>query len=156
MTDNTAVAHATFVIERHYDADPARVFAAFADPVAKRRWFLEGDGWEILDYSLDFRIGGIEESGFSFKGSPRMGNTTFYHDIRKDERLVFSYSMTNDGKAFSGSLVTIEIKPEKGGTTLTYTEQGAHFDGFDNPGQREEGCRELLEKLAQELAGELV
>jgi uncharacterized protein YndB with AHSA1/START domain len=34
-----SVEHATFVIERRYDASPARVFAAWADPAAKRRWF---------------------------------------------------------------------------------------------------------------------
>ena len=37
MTQRSAV-HADFTIERRYDASPARVFAAFADPVAKRRW----------------------------------------------------------------------------------------------------------------------
>ena len=38
MTQRSAV-HATFVIDRTYDAAPERVFRAFADPVAKRRWF---------------------------------------------------------------------------------------------------------------------
>ena len=31
--------HATFVIERIYDASPARVFAAWSEPEAKARWF---------------------------------------------------------------------------------------------------------------------
>ena len=33
------VTHAVFTIERVYDAAPARVFAAFASPEAKARWF---------------------------------------------------------------------------------------------------------------------
>ena len=37
------------------------------------------------------------------------------------------------------------------GTRLVYTEQGAFFDGADKPEGREAGCRELLEKLGEEL-----
>jgi len=40
MSERT-VNHSTFVIERHYAAAPERVFAAFADPAKKRRWFAE-------------------------------------------------------------------------------------------------------------------
>ena len=41
------IVHASFTIERSYAASPARVFAAFADPAQKRRWFAEGEGWEL-------------------------------------------------------------------------------------------------------------
>jgi hypothetical protein len=34
-----SVTHDTFVVERSYPASPARVFAAWADPAAKARWF---------------------------------------------------------------------------------------------------------------------
>lgn len=36
---NRSVLHATFTLERTYPATPARVFAAWADPAAKARWF---------------------------------------------------------------------------------------------------------------------
>lgn len=38
MSERSTV-HDTFTIERHYDATPARVFKAFADPTAKALWF---------------------------------------------------------------------------------------------------------------------
>ena len=64
------VTHASFVIERDYAASPSRVFAAFADPAQKRRWFAEGEGWSIERFDVDFRIGGSERSSFRYQGGP--------------------------------------------------------------------------------------
>ena len=50
--------HATFVIERHYAVAPAKVFAAFADPRSKAKWFGGPDHWDKSDHKLDFRVGG--------------------------------------------------------------------------------------------------
>ena len=52
--------HATFVIERTYAASPARVFAAWADPAVKARWFNGPSAWQSQGYVLDFRVGGRE------------------------------------------------------------------------------------------------
>ncbi len=50
--------HATFVLERTYEASPAQVFAAWATPAAKARWF--GPNEETGEYELDFQVGGRE------------------------------------------------------------------------------------------------
>ena len=55
---------------------PARVFFAFADKATKRRWLIEGEGWEIYEFSADFRVGGGDMSRFSYKGSPEIRNDT--------------------------------------------------------------------------------
>lgn len=150
----TDAVHATFTIERAYAAPPARVFHAFADPAAKRRWFVEGEGWEVLDYGADFRIGGREHARFRFGDGPPIENETFFLDIVPDARLVFAYRMTVEGKGpMSASLVTIELHAEGGGTRLVQTEQGAWLDGSDDGTEREAGWRELLEALAREVEG---
>jgi uncharacterized protein YndB with AHSA1/START domain len=148
----SAVVHSTFSVERTYPAAPARVFAAFSNQATKRRWFVEGEGWEIDEFTMDFRVGGRETSRFRLTGGPPMGNNTIYLDIVPDQRIVVAYTMTVGDKRISASLATIEIMPADAGARLVYTEQGAFLDGADQPAQREAGCRELLEQLAAELA----
>lgn len=146
-----SVTHSTFRIERVYEASPEQVFAAFADPAARRRWFVEGEGWDIESCELDFRQGASEHSTFRFRGGPLIRNDTTYHDVVKNERFVFSYTMVVGENRISASLGTVELTAEGDGTRLAYTEQGAHLDGHDNAEQREEGCRQLYEALAAEL-----
>jgi uncharacterized protein YndB with AHSA1/START domain len=146
-----SVTHATFTIERAYDATPARVFKAFADPAAKRRWFAEGEGWTVEQFDVDFRVGGHERSRFRFKGGPLIANDTKYEDIVPNERIIIAYTMTIGDNRISASLATMEFKPAGSGTRLVFTEQGAFLDGHDNVTQREKGTRELLEALALEL-----
>jgi uncharacterized protein YndB with AHSA1/START domain len=127
------------------------VFAAFSDERTKRRWFAEGEGWEVDDFTLDFRVGGREVARFRFKGGALIGNDTVYLDIVPDRRIVLAYTMTVGDKRISVSLATMEIVPSGGGARLVYTEQGAFFDGADKPAGREAGCGKLLDKLGEEL-----
>jgi uncharacterized protein YndB with AHSA1/START domain len=154
-----SVVHSTFVIERDYAASPARVFAAFANPATKRRWFTEGKGSEVLEAIMDFRVGGRESTRFRFQGGPagappkgtEIRNDTLYQDIVPERRIVFAYTMTIGDKRISASLATIELRSTGNGTHLVFTEQGAFFEGADGPRMREEGWRDLLSKLGEEL-----
>ena len=146
------VVHSTFSIERTYPSSPARVFAAFSNQQTKRRWFVEGEGWEIDEFTMDFRVGGQEISRFRKKGGPPMGNDTVYLDIVPERRIVLAYTMLSGDTRISVSLATVEITPAGEGARLIYTEQGAFFEGADAVRQREHGCRWLLEQLAEELA----
>jgi uncharacterized protein YndB with AHSA1/START domain len=154
----TTTTHASFVIERRYEASPQRVFAAWADPVAKRAWFAEGEGWDISSYELDFREGGAERSRFRVVGraSPLpphtvFGNETVFNEIVPNERIIFTYSMDRDGMRFSVSLASVELSAAGSGTRLLFTEHAAFFDGADGAAMRESGWRELLDNLDQYL-----
>ena len=50
-----------------------------------------------------------------------------------NERIIYGYDMHLDDKRISVSLATVEFKPAGKGTRLTFTEQGAFLDGFDDP-----------------------
>ncbi len=150
-----SVTHATFVIDRDYDASPARVFAAFADPKLKAMWFSGPPEWGMERAVMDFRVGGFETSEGGPQGGPKHRFVALYQDIVPNERIVYSYDMHLDAVRISVSLATIEIRPEGGGTRLRFTEQGAFLDGFDDAGGREHGTRELLNQLGASLAAPL-
>ena len=150
MTERS-VTHATFTLERTYDATPAKVFKAFADPATKRRWFVEGEGWEVEEFTGEFKVGGVERSRFRFRGGAPVRNDTTYHDIVPNERIIFAYTMTIGDNRISSSLATLQFKPAGSGTQLIFTEQGAFLDGLDTAGPREGGWKELLDALGRAL-----
>ena len=152
MMTGRSVTHATFKIERVYDCPTSKVFGALSDPDIKRRWFAEGEGWDIERYALDFRVGGREESLFRFQGGDPISYDAIIQNIVPGLRVIQTYSMTIAGKPISTSLATTELAPVGEKTKLLFTEQGAYLDGYDNVAEREQGTRELFEALAKELA----
>jgi uncharacterized protein YndB with AHSA1/START domain len=140
-----SVEHGSFVVERVYDASPDRVFAAWSDPEAKARWFDGSQG----DYELDFRVGGWERHGGMLPDGHEYAFQAVYQDIVPGRRIVYAYDMLLDGIRISVSLATAEFKPERDGTRLVFTEQGAFLDGHEVPTQREHGMGSLLDSLGQ-------
>jgi uncharacterized protein YndB with AHSA1/START domain len=153
-----STAHATFSIERDYLSRPSTVFAAFADPHKKRRWFAEGEGFAVDSFEMDFRVGGHEKARFRFKaGTPvtegtSSANDTWYCDIVENERIVIAYVMSVGGVRISSSLATFEFVGHGGGTQLVYTEQAVFFEDSDGPQLREQGWRSLFDAHEKELA----
>lgn len=149
--------HNTFVIERSYPKPPATVFAAFADPAKKRRWFAEGHSHDVEEFTMDFRVGGSERSAYRLKeGTPFPGvplvSEGRYLDIVPNQRIVSAADMSFGGKRISAAMVTIEFLPTENGTDLICTHQGAFFEGADGPKMREGGWRKLFDQLEAELA----
>jgi uncharacterized protein YndB with AHSA1/START domain len=157
MTERSVI-HDTFVIERSYPAPAPRVFAAFASKEAKDTWGDTSDvtepGADAGDTEFDFRIGGHERFGFGYQGISYRYDGRHY-DIVPDQRIIYSYEMYADEARISVSVATIEFVQVDGGTTLTWTEQGAYLDGFDGADAaqlRKEGTAEMLDTLAKYLA----
>jgi uncharacterized protein YndB with AHSA1/START domain len=150
------VIHSTFVIERSYPKPPDKVFAAFADPAKKRRWFAEGHNHDLEEFTMEFRVGGKEYYRSRFKeGTPFPGvalaSEGFYLDIVPNRCIVSAATMAIGDKRISAALLTIELLPTTFGTDLVCTHQAAFFEGADGPQMREAGWKKLLDKLATEL-----
>ncbi len=155
-----SVIHDTFTIERTYPVPPSRVFAAFTSAEAKSVWGdtgnLESAEGEAGASEFDFREGGRERFGI------KMDGTTFrydalYYDIVPDRRIVYTYEMYADNIRISVSVTTIQFAQSEEGTSFTYTEQGAYFDGIDGPQAprlRKQGTTEMIDNLAGFLASQ--
>ena len=139
--------HATFFIERIYDASPARVYAACSDSASKAQWF--GGGSE--DYAMEFRIDGKESNKGGPEGGPVYLYEATFRDIVPNQRIVSTYEMFLDGQRISVSLASMEFLPEGDGTKLKFTEQAVFLDGLDNAAQREHGTKALLDGLGEAL-----
>lgn len=161
MTDSTqpALAHGAFTVERRYAAAPDRVFAAWADPVVFRRWFVEAPGATVHDWGHDFRVGGQGGGRYRF-GGPESDigfNETVFIDIVENRRIIFSYAMgreiEGERRRESASLATVELMADADGTRILYTEQGAYFgpDGGAHIPNREVGCGYMLDNLGRDL-----
>ena len=143
------VIHDSFTIEKSYKVSPARVFAAFADPERKRRWYAETGAHDVVSYMLDFRVGGEEALvGRMRAGTPVAGATLTWRqafvDIAPDGRIVFTQTVDMDGRLISCALATVEIEPAGAGTLLRFTHQAAFFEGADGPHLRRIGWDLLL------------
>jgi uncharacterized protein YndB with AHSA1/START domain len=156
VAESATVNHATFTIERTFPVAPSRVFAAFADPAKKRRWFAAGAGHAVTEpHQMDFQVGGREHSERRIQGGPidgaRLENDTVYMDIIPDARIVLAYTMSVNGKRISSSLATFELQPTAEGTRLVFTDQGAYFENSDGQEIRKQGWTTILNSLAAEI-----
>jgi uncharacterized protein YndB with AHSA1/START domain len=147
MTERT-VQHSMLVLERRYNAAPARVFAAWANAAERSQWDVPGDDWEIAEHEQDFRVGGREASRFGPKGDPIYSSQGRYLDIVQNARIVSAGTMHRGDTRTSATLCTIELLADGGaGTRLILTDQSAFLDGGEKPSDRESGWGEILDKL---------
>jgi len=151
-TGARSVVHATFHLQRTYDAPVARVWRALTDEAAKQKWFSGPPGrWELLERHMDVRVGGSERLKGRWEAGVVSTFDATYHDVIPNERLVYSYATHLDEKKISVSLATLQLKAEPGKTSLMVTEQGAFLDGYDDAGSREQGTGHLLDALGKSL-----
>src|SRR5262249_45674438 len=101
-TPGRSAVHASFTLERTYQAPVARVWQALTHPSAKEKWFAGTPGeWELLERHMDVRVGGSERVKGRWKGGTVSTFDAIYHDVIANERLVYSYVMHLDEKKIS-------------------------------------------------------
>jgi uncharacterized protein YndB with AHSA1/START domain len=147
-----SVVHATFHLQRTYDAPAHRVWRALTDEAAKQKWFGGAPGsWELIERYMDVRPGGRERLRGRWEGGVVSTFDATYFDVLPNERLVYAYEMHMDDRKISVSLASAQLEAHDGKTTLKVTEQGAFLDGYDDAGSREEGTGRLLDLLGASL-----
>lgn len=145
------VNHDTLVLERRYEASPARLFAAFADPVARMRWGVPSSNVELVYDETDFRVGGLDIGHCGPRCRLIYRVETRYHDIISGERIVYTEVVTQDRLPLSFALITVDFEAIENGSRLVLTDQVAAYGG----GRMIEGHRAGLEGALDNLAAEL-
>ena len=84
-----SVVHATFHLERDYEAPVARIWEALTDETAKHKWFVGTPGrWELIERRMDVRVGGRERLKGRWEGGVITTFDAVYHDVIPNKRLI--------------------------------------------------------------------
>jgi uncharacterized protein YndB with AHSA1/START domain len=143
--------HATISLERFFPETPRRVFAEFADPVARARWSAPAGDALIYDES-DFKVGGRDVFRCGPTGDLKFRAETRYLVIVPDTCVISSETLETEGQLLAVSLNTLEIEPSSKGATLRLTIQIASSVGEGMAKGYESGNKSALEGLAAHLA----
>jgi uncharacterized protein YndB with AHSA1/START domain len=145
--------HHTVVVKRILDATPARVFAAFADNDALRRWYVPGDGsWSSKIIRHEFKVGGGHLMTFGPAGETQYTEDCRYEDIIDGQRICYVMTVLRDKERLTTSMVTVEIAGQGKHTALTVTDQLVILVDEDTAEGRARGWGDTLDKLPAELA----
>jgi uncharacterized protein YndB with AHSA1/START domain len=146
------LAHATIVMERTYNASAARVFAAWADVEARKRWSAPAESIRIEYEEADFREGGRDVSRCIEPGNEDYVATVNYIDIKRDQRIAFVEDVTHGKKRVSAALISVELATIADATRLILTMQIASFDEADMEQGYQFGWNAALDNLAKEFS----
>lgn len=142
-----AVTHSTFTLERRYPASVERVFEAWADPAARKRWMAQG-----AEHSQDFVVGGVETvKGIDGEGRP-LTYRAQYVEIVTNERILTTSTLHTGDRLSTVSVTSVELFADGAGTLLTLTEHGVYLPGQEQPAWREHGTAQQLDSLTAEFA----
>ena len=144
------IAHATIVMERTYDASPARVFNAWADAEARQRWSAPADNIRIVYEEANFHEGGRDILRCIEPGNEDYVAVVNYIDIKRDQRILFVEDIKHGKTRVSAALIGVELTPKGGATDLLLTMQIASFDGANMEQGYQFGWNAALDNLAKE------
>lgn len=144
------VFHDTIALERTYPASPARVFEAWRDVEARKRWSKPSDQIELVYDKAEFHVGGEDVVRCGVAGDLRHLAIVTYMEIDPDRRLVFAERVSEAGVAKAAALIDVAFEPSGKGTRLTVTMQVAAYDTPDMIDGYRQGWTPSLENLTNE------
>lgn len=104
----------TLTVERIISAPQERVFDAWLDPRALRRFMTPGPGVTCPEATVDARVGGRFALTMT-SGDERIPHGGTYLEITPHSRIVFTWESPVSA---AGSTVTLDFSPRDGGTHL--------------------------------------
>jgi uncharacterized protein YndB with AHSA1/START domain len=149
-TTQTNMLHDIIVMERTYNASPARVFGAWESVEARLRWSIPFPEAAAAYDQAEFKVGGLDIMRCGLKADMHYLAHVRYLEIIRDQRIVMAECIAEDGKTSAASLITVEFEPAGKGTKQTVTMQVSAFDGSDMLDGYGVGWTAALDNLAKE------
>lgn len=140
----------TVVMERTYRASPARVFAAWGDVEARKRWSVPSPDVIMVYDRADFRVGGVDDARCGAPDDLRFRAVVHYLEITPDRRIIFAEHVTESGMPRAASLITVDLEPQGADTKLLLTLQISSIDGPEMLQGYRQGWEPTLDNLANE------
>jgi uncharacterized protein YndB with AHSA1/START domain len=137
----------SLTLKRRFDASPGKVYAAWTEPEKIAKWF-GPEQIETLRAQADARVGGAFRIIMRGADGEEHDVSGIYREVVPNEKLVFTWAWRSTPERLS--LVTVLIKPDRGGSLLTLT----HEQFFDEAARdrHAEGWTGCLDKLARYLS----
>ena len=144
MSNNPLEERPSLSITRHYNAAPEKVWRAWTDPEAMKRWWKPDENYSSLVTEADVHVGGrFHILAISSEGDTHEVNGV-YLEVIPNRKLVFTWI----GKETSEreTLVTVTLRPSGSGTELELRhEQFVDSEDRDSHQAGWSGCLTVLE-----------
>ena len=134
----------SLTLTRRFRARPEKVYAAWTQAEQLVQWFGPASVKPgSLHADIDLRVGGRYRISFTNDKGEYFEVGGAYREVVPNERLVFSWAWHSTPER--ESLVTVQLKPDGGGTLLVFN----HAQFFDEAARdnHQRGWNELLAKL---------
>jgi uncharacterized protein YndB with AHSA1/START domain len=136
----------SLTLSRHYPVAPEKVFRAWTDPQAVKRWWGPTPGEPVSLAELDVRVGGRFRIVFGGPDGKLHECAGIYKEVVPNQKLVFTWCWPNSTPE-RVSVVTIVFKDLNGKTELVFTHEQL-FDEAARDGHKR-GWTGALDKLEQ-------
>ena len=137
-------------IDRHYPVAPEKVWRAWTDPQALKRWWGPGGPEQVSVVQLDVRVGGRFRIVFGGPDGKAHECAGIYREVVPNRKLVFTWTWPNSTPERE-SLVTITFRATQGGTELVFLHEQFFDEKVRDDHQR--GWSGSLDKLERFLKG---
>jgi uncharacterized protein YndB with AHSA1/START domain len=134
----------SLTLNRHYPVAPEKVWRAWTEPQALKRWFGPDGPQAVSVADIDLRVGGRFRLVFGGADGNEHEAAGVYKEVQPHSKLVFtwSWSRTTPERV---SQITILLRPEGSGTDLEFRHE-QFFDEAARDGHKR-GWSESLVKL---------
>jgi uncharacterized protein YndB with AHSA1/START domain len=138
-------------LARHYPVAPQKVWRAWTDPQALRKWWGVAPEAQVSLVELDVRTGGRYRIIFGGSDGKEHEVAGVYKEVVPNRKLVFTWSWPRTTPERE-SLVTIVFKEARGGTDLDFRHEQFADESVRDAHNR--GWNPVLDKLGRYLEGQ--